>query len=459
MPRFQADQLSIAQIQENLKVLATFRTQEKGSSNLTIREGIFKKTTGKLNLFKGIVRDAEDSLTNQNVIDEITRNLGNYLKQLDLKNKSETEYDILCNAMYGFLNLGSKYRGRNGVDNIVQAMSTVCRQAKDLFFARLGDRYMKEKAAAFSQGVYNQSNGVHLGGTCWAMVMDWARRFVLKGKMGYAHNLNPLLPYNQNKLLHRGKYIAHVFGLDQNIDYADIGDAIKNGAASYREREGKIDATGSARIKQLLQQYNAERKPNSSKKTVEEKFSKLSCTRERLELGHSIHIGNQDYGGANTRERCINALTGQLQSWIDRAEAEYNKKQFYLFAHGINFFFKEEIGYQKWFIHNARQQQAAGGQNNLVNVNLFGNINNNSIIDQSAGHALGFAYDPNGKKCYFMDPNYGEWVLDKDPRKVAELIYDVLKTYTAGKEKGFSNPLYICRSIWHLTHSLFAKSP
>jgi hypothetical protein len=47
--RFQANTLSIDQISNNLRVLATFRTKEPGSSYLTIRRGIFYKTTGKLN--------------------------------------------------------------------------------------------------------------------------------------------------------------------------------------------------------------------------------------------------------------------------------------------------------------------------------------------------------------------------------------------------------------------------
>ncbi len=46
--RFKTD-ITLEQIKANLKVLAEFRTQEAGSSNLTIRAGLFKKTTGKLN--------------------------------------------------------------------------------------------------------------------------------------------------------------------------------------------------------------------------------------------------------------------------------------------------------------------------------------------------------------------------------------------------------------------------
>ena len=76
---------------ENLKILATFRTQEEGSSNLTIREGLFKKTSGKLNLFKWIVRDEEDSLTNKDVLDEILKNL--------------TRFETICtNDIYGINN-------------------------------------------------------------------------------------------------------------------------------------------------------------------------------------------------------------------------------------------------------------------------------------------------------------------------------------------------------------------
>ena len=431
MPRFQADQLSIAQITENLKVLATFRTQDEGSSNLTIREGIFKKTTGKLNLFKGIVRDAEDSLTNQNVINEILTNLGKYLEH-HLKNKSDTEYDILCNAMYGFLNLGSKYRGRNGVDNIAQAMSTVCKQARQIFESRL-DNYMSGRAASYSQGVYNQANGVHLKGTCWAMVMDWARRFVLKGKMGYAHNLNPLFAYNQDKLLHRGKYIAHVFGLSQSKNYPDIGAALN-----------AMDPQAKAQTNHLLQKYYAEQK--GSKKTIEQKFSRLSYqTQSGFDFGHEIHIGNQNKS-INTRQHCINMLKTKIGRWIQDA----NSTRDHVFAHGIHFYMKEKIGFTNWRITKARQQPQA---NNPVNINLFG-VNVNPVMETyHGGHAVAFAYHPGLKKCYFMDPNLGEWVFD-DPHRVAELIYDVLKFYTIKKEK--NGDRFFCREIYRTDSSLFS---
>jgi hypothetical protein len=432
MPRFQAYQLSIAQITENLKVLATFRTQEQGSSNLTIREGIFKKTTGKLNLFKGIVRDAEDSLTNKKVLDEILTNLGLFADHY-LKNPNDNEYDILCNAMYGFLNLGSKYCDRNNVKDIAEAMSEVCRQALVFFQSRL-DNYRSERAASYSQGVYNQANGVHLKGTCWAMVMDWARRIILKNKMGYAHNLDPLFAYDQEKLLHRGKYIAHVFGLSQSKNYPDIGAALN-----------AMDPQVKAQTNHLLQKYYAEQK--GSKRTIEQKFSRLSYqTQSGFDFGHEIHIGNQNKS-INTRKHCINMLRAKIGRWIQDA----NSKRDHVFAHGIGFYMREKIGFTNWRITKARQQPQAN--NNPVNINLFGVINPVTETYRG-GHELAFAYHPVLKKCYFMDPNLGEWVFD-DPHRVAELIYDVLKIYTVKKEK--NGERFFCREIYKTDSALFSS--
>jgi len=132
MPRFQANNITDAQVTENLKVLATFRTIDVGTSNLTIREGLFKKTTGKFNLFKGIVRDEQDSLTNPRVLTEIQINLEVFYDVYTKDINNDNNFDILCNAMYGFLNLGSKYRGRDTAGNIAQFMSHVCQQAKKI---------------------------------------------------------------------------------------------------------------------------------------------------------------------------------------------------------------------------------------------------------------------------------------------------------------------------------------
>jgi len=431
--RFQANALGIDQIRRNLRVLATFRTGTPGSSNLTIRQGIFTKTSGKINIFKGIVRDDHDSLTNPSVTNEILANLSR-LAHHYLDHPTDDDWDILCNAMYGFLKLGSKYRARGTVDNIVQAMSTVCGQAQQLFHGRL-DRFRLEKAAAYSQGVYNNANKVHLGGTCWAMVMDWARRFVLKKKMGYAHDPKyQSLPYVEKKLLHRGKYIAHVFGLPQGRTFADVGTAIK-----------AIAPGNKAQTNDLLQQYYAEQK--GSKKTVEEKFRGLSYSvGDYLGLG-VIHIGNQE------RINCTVTLIAHVNRWIEQSEAAHRRNQFSLFVHEIGFWMREEIGYQNWAVHRTR----TASQGDALGLGQLGPTPPR-IINQGGGHSLGFAYDPTGKKCYFMDPNYGEWVLPNDAVRVASLIYDVLKTYSAGSECGFSNPLNICRSIFQAQHSLFTSN-
>jgi len=440
-PRFQANTLGIDQIRHNLVVLASFRTRDPGSSNLTIRRGIFTKTSGKLNIFKGIVRDDQDSLTNPRVTQEILTNLSRFIDHYS-NHPTDADWDILCNAMYGFLNLGSKYRDEHrNVDNIVQSMSWVCGQADHLFRARLKNGFRAEKAASYSQGVYNAANKIHLDGTCRAMVMDWARRFVLKKKMGYAHDPKyKNLPYGENKMLHRGKYIAHVFGLRQDSDFADVGAAIK-----------AIEPARKAETNHLLQQYYAEQK--GSKKTVEEKFSGLSYTiGGPLGLGE-IHIGNQE------RINSTGTLIAHVSRWMAQSQAAHRRNQFSLFVHEICFWMREKIGYQHWHTHQQRQLNAQQAVNAL-NIGLFANPNPTPIINQGGGHALGFAYDPAGDKCYFMDPNYGEWVLPNDPARVAKLIYDVLKTYTAGSERGFANPLYICRSIPTSRHARFSsKSP
>jgi len=436
--RFQAGSISIAQISDNLRVLATFRTQEPGSSNLTIRRGLFYKTTGKLNPLKRIIRDDHDSLTNQAVLDEILTNINRFENHYRGAPTDDT-YDILCNAMQGFLNLGSKYRDRGTANNIAQTMSTVCRKAQLLFLFRL-ERFALQRAAGYSQGVYNRANKVHLDGTCWSMVMDWARRIVLKAKMGYAHDSKyQFCRYNETKLLHRGKYIAHVFGLPQNQNFDDVGAAIK-----------AIDPAQKAQTNDLLQEYYAEQK--GSKQTVEQKFSKLSYRLDgNLGLRSKILIGNQH------RHNCTNALMDNLHRWIVKSETAYRNNHFYLFTYEIGFFMAEEIGFQSWIIHEARQRSEAPPVQ-PVQYNLFAPMATSRVprIYQGGGHSLGFAYDPKGKKCYFMDPNYGEWVLPNDPFTVANLLYDVLKTYTAGTETGFSNPLNICRSIYHTRLGLFS---
>jgi hypothetical protein len=436
--RFQANTLSIDQISNNLRVLATFRTKEPGSSNLTIRRGIFYKTTGKLNFLKGIVRDDQDSLTNQEVLDEILTNITRFTKQGRL---TDAHFDILCDSMYGFLNLGSKYCARGNAHNIATAMSSVCLIAKTLFRLRL-DKFALQKAAGYSQGAYNTANNVHLDGTCWSMVMDWARRIVLKEKMGYAHGLNTdLLQFKQDKLLHRGKYIAHVFGLRQDQSFDDVGAAI-----------AAIDPAKKAKTSDVLAKYYAEQK--GSKKTVEDKFSNLSYRLAGpLGLRSRIHIGNQH------RVDCTNTLRDAIYRWIRKSEDAYNTRNFYLFAYQINFFMEEEVGFQNWIIHEARQRREAP-LGPPVQYNLFSPLAINRVptISQNGGHALGFAYDPKGQKCYFMDPNYGEWVLPNDAFLVAQLLYDVLKTYTATSERGFSDPLCFCRSIYDIRTGLFSTN-
>jgi hypothetical protein len=344
--------------------------------------------------------------------------------------------------MYGFLNLGSKYRRRGNAGNIAQAMSKVCNAAQLLFLDRLGG-YTTERAASYSQGVYNGANQIYLDGTCWAMVFDWARRFVLKKKMGYAHNKKyEDLPYPDNKMLHRGKYIAHVFGLPQSQNFPDVGAAIKT-----------MDPAKKAETNHLLQQYYAEQK--GSKKTVEEKFSGLSYQFHGALGGlGDIHIGNQQ------RINCIGALMATVDRWVHQSKNAFKRNQFSLFVHHIGFSMREEIGYQNWRIYNTRtpKQDAEDPLAGLA-IRPWGPIPSGRV-HQGGGHALAFAYDPIGNKCYFMDPNYGEWVIPHDSFRVANLIYDCLKTYTAGAERGFSNPLMMCRSIYHVQHGRFSsKSP
>lgn len=303
MPRFQADALTIDQVTANLKVLADFRTEEIGSSNLTIRGGIFKKTTGKINLFKMVVRDAEDSLSNQQVLDEILNNLNRYASYYLATNKTDDCLDILLNGMYGFLKLGSKYRDRNNVDNIANAMSKVSKTGKILLYERL-DWFKSFKKATYNQGNFNRANNVHLGGTCWAMVADWARRFVLKSKMGYAHDLDPLFQFNQNKLLHRGKYIAHVFNVRQTQNHANLGKAIGELSASNSNDPKSFPVTNN-----LVNKYRAEQ--NGSKKTIEEKFNKLAYANEGSLNLENIYLGNQ-LNRTNTRVETINDLVNKI---------------------------------------------------------------------------------------------------------------------------------------------------
>jgi len=463
MPRFQANNITDAQVTENLKVLATFRTQVLASSNLTIREGLFKKTSGKLNLFKGIVRDEQDSLTNQAVLDEILTNLTRF--ETICTNgifgiNNDDNFDILCNAMYGFLNLGSKYRDREVAGNIADAMSKVCIMAQTFFVKRLG-RFRVEKAASYTQSDYNAANQVHLNGTCWALVLDWARKWVLNNKLGYAHKGldNPFIIYDEKKLLHRGKYIANVFNLSQNKNYDSVGEALIG-------LNPKKKTTDAALLKEiecrdlLLQRYDSERSPKFGNRTVVDKFKELSFTMEDAERKKfplklcEIHIGNQNDKGKNTRIECINDLTNKINIWIQEAKVAKSLR----IAHGINFYFDEKIGYQRWKINAKRQLNSKKGKGEDLDINMY-SIPATKIVRQRSGHALGFAYSPSNNTCCFMDPNFGEWV-STDARKVASIIYDVFKIYTVSVEKDFNEGdsiRCICKSINETYVSLIAK--
>ena len=434
MPRFRADALNIDQVTANLKVLADFRTEEIGSSNLTIREGIFKKTSGKINLFKMVVRDAEDSLSNQQVLDEILNNLNRYGSYYLATNKTDECLDILLNGMYGFLKLGSKYRDRNNVDNIANAMSEVSKTGKNLFYERL-DWFKSFKKASYNQGNFNRANNVHLGGTCWAMVADWARRFVLKSKKGYAHDLDPLFQFNQNKLLHRGKYIAHVFNLRQTQNHANLGKAIGELSAS-----NSIDPKSFPVTNNLVNKYRAEQ--NGSKKTIEEKFDKLAYAIESDFGFKNIYLGNQ-LNRTNTRVKTINDLVNKINLWVSLDSINGGKN---FFVHGIGFSMVEDIGFTGWRINRQHQQIN-------TTVSLFG------IIElpkkPRSGHEVAFAYDPITKKYYFMDPNFGEWEFT-DLNKVANLIYWVLKIYTVSKD---DKDKYYCNKVHDIQTQLFSTTP
>ena len=430
MPRFRADALNIDQVTANLKVLADFHTQDintfTNTSNLTIREGIFKKTTGKYNLFKWVARDAEDSLSNQQVLDEILNNLNRYASYYLATNKTDECLDILLNGMYGFLNLGSKYRERANVDNIANAMSEVSKTGKNLFYERL-DWFKSFKKATYNQGNFNRANGVYLGGTCWAMVVDWARRFVLKSKMGYAHGLNSLFQFNENKLLHRGKYIAHVFNLRQDQNHANLGKAIGELSASNSNDPKSFPVTNN-----LVNKYRAEQ--NGSKKTIEEKFDKLAYALEAdFNYGY-ICLGNK-LKNRNRRLEVINYLSTKIQTWIDLDSNRYTTKN--LFAvHGIAIRIQEDVGFQNWLINANHPQQNYQG-----------------------GHEVAFAYNPSTRKCYFMDPNFGEWELPCNPQIVAELMYWVFKVYTVKVEKDVQNARYFCAKIADNGICLFRNTP
>lgn len=426
MPRFQADALTMEQVTANLKVLADFRTEEIGSSNLTIREGIFKKTSGKINLFKMVVRDAEDSLTNQHVLNEILKNLSRYAGYYLATNKTDECLDILLNGMYGFLKLGSKYRERINVDNIADAMSEVSKIGK--IFIRERFKWFKSfKKATYNQDNFNRANNVHLDGTCWAMVLDWARRFVLNAKMGYA---NGIKKFSEKKLLHRGKYIAHVFNLRQTVNHANLGEAI-----------GKLSATKFSVTNNLVNEYRAEQK--GSKRTIEEKFNNLAYAREGSLGIDNITLGNQ-LNRTNTRVKTINDLVNKINRWVSLDTVNGDKN---FFVHGIGFYMEEDIGFTGWIINRKHQQ---------INTNiLFGELPKPPPKPKRGGHIVAFAYNPITKKYYFMDPNFGEWETS-DIQKVAEIIYWVLKVYTVTQDD--KNRSY-CININDIQTQLFSTTP
>jgi len=323
---------------------------------------------------------------------------------------------------------------------------------------RLG-RFTAEKAAAYSHAIYNHANQVHLKGTCWAMVMDWARRFVLKGKMGFAAKTG----WDETRLLHRGKYIAHVMDLKQYENYESVGAKLLELEKAAFKKQGL--STEKTQTQKLLDKYNKEQiaKPGQKNRTVPQKFDELSFTFGNevtqkkigdLEL-YGMHIGNLDeYGEKNTRLLCIDTLTNKINTW--KAEADRLKPL--LFARGIGFYFVEKIGYQKWSVNAARQKESAGKKEKILIHDMLGKRTERGtkIVNQRGGHELGFAYDPESRKYCFMDPNLGEWISE-DPRKVATIIYDVLKCYTVFQETGLNNPLWFCASINQTETSLFAK--
>ena len=444
--RFKKD-ITPEQIKANLKVLAEFRTDVAFSSNLTIRAGLFKKTTGKLNLFKGIVRDEQDSLSNQDVLTAIYTNLERFESTFD---DTDDNFDILCNAMYGFLLLGSKYRDRDTVANIANAMSLVCEMAYRFFEKRLEDKHIDVKQAKYNQSTYNENNKVHLDGTCWAMVMDWARRIVLKEKMGYAHGLKPL-SFGQEKLLHRGMYIANVMDLNQKQNYASVGAAL-NGLKPK-------DIKTVERTDELLQEYDKQRSSNSAKRTVVEKFNDLSFSYQHGGEGGfglcNIHIGNlDDVGKKNTRLLCIATLLNKISLW----KAEAAGKQINFFAYGIGFNFKEKIGYQLWSVNRERQDRILGvGERKIGFGVTVPKTNTKTFVN---GHAIGVGYSLKDNKFCIMDPNFGEWA-SSDPNKIANIIYDIFKNYTVGIEKGFDDKgfqnKWYCAEIYKTRTNLFSK--
>lgn len=425
MPRFRANELTMDQVTANLKVLADFRNNEFITSNLTIREGIFIKTSGKFNLFKKVVRDAEDSLENSKVLDEIKKNLDRYVLHL-ATNKTDECLDILLNGIYGFLKLGSNYRGRENVANIADAMSEVCKLGRKWIEKRL-EWFNSFKKATYSQGNFNRANNVHRGGTCWAMALDWARRFVLKSKMGYANGQ----PFNESKLLHRGKYIAHVFNLRQINKYANLGEAI-----------GKLSARQFSRTTRLVNQYRLEQPGvflKGYERTIEEKFNNLAYEIDGNLGIKNIYLGNQSNKntGVNSRVETINSLVNKINHWVslDTQNGDNNR-----FVHGIGFYMEEDIGFTEWSINRKPQP--------LFTITPLPK-------SKISGHEVAFAYNHPTKKYYFMDPNIGEWETS-DKNKVAELIYWVLKVYTVSRD---DKNRYYCKEINKTETQLISTTP
>ena len=367
-------------LKKNLIVLGNFNSTTNNlilsDSNLTIRNGVFTKTTGKFNILKGISRNADDSLTNEHRLEEIHYCFIHYYDKL-LKACDDKELDknrmIFHNAAQGFFNLACKYQGRKNwkiINNTVESILNSIALVYSSFFDKMS---LKDRKEQFSQSSYNRINKVNLEGTCWALVADWCRRIILKNIFTYDHHKN--ITFNPNSINRRGLLMPKIFQLSQIETHADMGVAISN----LPKNTSNDKLVGDYYLKQ------------KSKRTLQEKFAHLKYTPDfrNFHLIHPINISDK-YKDSQLLE--IKSIVNFLKTI--QVARDLNIKVAWKFGFTIKAQFENQ--------------------------------------GKSGGHACGLFFDKLKSEYYFMDPNYGTYSYKNDEEFV-KFIYYLLKYYSISK--------------------------
>ena len=387
MPRHDMKKLTTVQLENNLKVLASFSSRKIrykifSNDNLTIRSGIFTKTSGKFNPLKMIVRRADDSLTNIDRLDEIADCFYEYFEQVIKPCHIDIfsfRTPLILNAFQGFCNLAWKYKDRgDGWKLIKKLIDIYFLDYKTDAVRNFNQLSASVRIAEFSQLSYTEQNKVNLDGTCWALVADWCRRIILKNKFTYTHGKQVSTDPNTNEQVptiininRRGKLMPKVFQLDPHVTHADMGVALGNLPVNAANDD-------------LVQDYYRNRQKNGN--TLQEKFQDIKYT---------PHYYCRFF---------LNPISVGFEFFIDNCSVIKNIISFLM----------------------AKQKDRGDG----VNVAWVFSFQMENMFDpnKTSGHACGFFYDRKGARFYFMDPNYGDFRFYFQDQ-VERFIYSLLRLY------------------------------